>query len=179
MVNTDTVFNEAAMVQWVCDSVLGRLRLRATQHQLVEIAFHATEKQSKPTEPEGGAALCRQAKLEIDAYLDGRRQDFTVPHLAQGSPFQRRVWQLLCQIPFADTVTYGDLARRLGKAGASRAVGLACGANPLPLIIPCHRVLATGGLGGFTGGLEIKRRLLRLEAEARGRALPEQGVLPF
>lgn len=84
-----------------------------------------------------------------------------------GTPFQQRVWTELCRIPTGETVTYGELARRVGRPGAARAVGQACGANPIPVLVPCHRVLAAGGgLGGFSAGLDWKRRLLAVEQPA-------------
>lgn len=85
------------------------------------------------------------------------------PILLVGTDFQHRVWAALLDIPAGQTVTYGELAARIGKPKASRAVGTALGANPVPLLVPCHRVLASHGLGGFTGGLEIKKRLLSFE----------------
>ena len=91
------------------------------------------------------------------------------PVLLVGTPFQYAVWRALAKIPAGRVCTYGDIARRLGKAGASRAVGAACGANPVPFLIPCHRVVATCGLGGFSGGLEIKKALLKAEGKKRPR----------
>lgn len=90
--------------------------------------------------------------------------EFPPMDLSRGSDFQRSVWQLLLAIPLGYTRTYGELASDLGGLSASRAVGAACGANPIPVIIPCHRVLAANGrLGGFSGGLDWKRRLLQIE----------------
>ena len=85
------------------------------------------------------------------------------PILLVGTAFQCVVWRALAQIPFGRTCTYGDIARRVGKAGASRAIGGACGANPVPIFIPCHRVVGAKGLGGFSSGLEIKKNLLKAE----------------
>ncbi|MCA1949203.1 MAG: methylated-DNA--[protein]-cysteine S-methyltransferase [Treponema sp.] len=103
---------------------------------------------------------------ELEAYFSGALREFTVPFaFIRGTIFQRRVWEALRAIPYGSTVTYGELARSLGfSAGASRAVGSACGANPLPILVPCHRVLASGGrLGGYAGGLWRKERLLAIE----------------
>ena len=84
--------------------------------------------------------------------------------LMEGTEFQRSVWREIEKIPFGKTKTYLEIAKAIGKPGASRAVGSACGANPLPLLVPCHRVLASnGGLGGFSGGLDIKKKLLSME----------------
>ena len=99
-------------------------------------------------------------------YLAGRRRRFTVPVDLSGVPaFQRRVLQALRRVPYGRTITYGQLAARAGRPRAARAVGQAMAHNPVPLIVPCHRVVASGGgLGGFGGGLALKRRLLALEA---------------
>lgn len=163
----------------VFDSVVGPLRLRAEPGLLIEIKLNAPDPLSEPPSTLEGSAICHQARQEIEAFLDGKRQDFTVPYEARGSAFHRRIWKFLEAIPYGEVVTYGDLARQAGGIGASQAVGLACGTNPIPLIIPCHRVLAKNGLGGFGGGLPMKKQLLRLEAETSGQSFPEQGLLPF
>ncbi len=102
-------------------------------------------------------------RRQLDEYFTARRQRFDIALAPHGTAFQRRVWQALCDIPFGQTITYAELARRVGKPGAARAVGQANGANPIAIIIPCHRVVAAGGIGGYAGGLEIKRKLLALE----------------
>jgi methylated-DNA-[protein]-cysteine S-methyltransferase len=111
----------------------------------------------------GATALLREAARQLGAYFAGARQGFSLPLAAAGSPFQRRVWHAMTQIPYGRTATYGALAAAL--EGTARAVGGACGANPLPIIVPCHRVVASTGLGGYSGagGAETKRRLLELE----------------
>ncbi|MBT7487016.1 MAG: methylated-DNA--[protein]-cysteine S-methyltransferase [Rhodospirillales bacterium] len=108
--------------------------------------------------------LLDEARRQLDAYFDGAIKQFDLPLRPQGTAFQKRLWALLQRIPYGTVQTYGDLAKALGSA--ARAVGGACGKNPLPIIIPCHRVIsATGKLTGYTGGdgLETKRALLRLE----------------
>jgi methylated-DNA-[protein]-cysteine S-methyltransferase len=106
-----------------------------------------------------GAAIA-----QLHEYFAGARQHFELPLAPKGTDFQRAVWRELQRIPYGQTVSYGALARKLGNAQASRAVGLANGANPLPVVIPCHRVIgADGSLTGFGGGLAIKRSLLALE----------------
>jgi AraC family transcriptional regulator of adaptative response/methylated-DNA-[protein]-cysteine methyltransferase len=103
-------------------------------------------------------------KVELAEYFAGRRRDFTVPVVAPGTAFQERVWAELQRIPFAETISYGELARRIGNPDAQRAVGLANGANRIAIVIPCHRVVNSGGkLGGYGGGLWRKRLLLELE----------------
>jgi len=104
------------------------------------------------------------AQAQFDEYFAGTRQDFDLPLHVQGTPFQKRVWDQLMQIPYASTVTYGEVARRIGQPKASRAVGAAVGANPLPIVIPCHRVVgANGKLVGYGGGLGNKVILLDIE----------------
>ena len=105
---------------------------------------------------------------QLDEYFDCSRQDFDLPLRPKGTEFQRRVWQALQQIPYGETWSYGELARYIGNPNASRAVGAANGINPIPVIIPCHRVIGSNGkLTGFAGGLETKAFLLDLEASRR------------
>lgn len=107
-----------------------------------------------------------QARAELEEYLDGERRTFTVPLAPRGSAYRRAVWAALCAIPYGETRTYGAIAAVAG--GVSRSVGGANGANPIPILIPCHRVVAADGLGGYSGGegLATKRRLLQLETRA-------------
>ena len=101
---------------------------------------------------------------QLREYFAGRRRAFDLPLAPEGTPFRRAVWRVLREIPFGETISYGELARRVGNPKASRAVGSANGANPLPIVIPCHRVIAgDGSLGGFGGGLPAKQALLALE----------------
>jgi methylated-DNA-[protein]-cysteine S-methyltransferase len=110
------------------------------------------------------SALLEQTFAELDAYFAGTRHDFTLPLDLRGSAFHQRVWLALTQIPYGHTMSYGELARTLATAKAARAVGAACGANPVPIIAPCHRVLGSdGSLHGFGGGLPVKAWLLRHE----------------
>jgi len=106
-----------------------------------------------------------QARAQLSAYCEGRRRIFNLPlDIDQGSEFQRRVWQETLKIPYGETRTYLKIALQLGGRSLARAVGMALGANPLPLIIPCHRVVASdGSLGGYSGGIHVKQALLRLE----------------
>ncbi len=102
---------------------------------------------------------------QLDEYFDGNEVVFDIPlDIRSGTPFQRTVWDHLRKIPYGQTRFYGEIARSIGKPGAQRAIGQANGANPLPIIIPCHRVLAAGHkLGGYSAGIEIKRALLSME----------------
>ena len=108
---------------------------------------------------------------QLAAWFAGERTAFDLPLDAGGTPFQRRVWQALTEIPYGSTSTYGEIARGLGRPRAARAVGGANNRNPLPVVVPCHRVIGAGGsLTGYAGGLRIKRFLLDLEAGSRSRA---------
>lgn len=122
--------------------------------------------------PQGWAAegrkdslpILRQATTELTEYMAGQRREFTVALEPIGTNFQRRVWYELSQIPYGKTRSYADVAKALGQPTATRAVGAANGKNPLPIFIPCHRVIASdGSLHGFSAGLDVKRALLTLE----------------
>ena len=110
--------------------------------------------------------LLLRARDQLEEYLDGARTRFDLPLAPVGTPYRRRVWAALCDIPYGETRTYAQLAAVAG--GGSRSVGGANGSNPIPVLIPCHRVVASNGIGGYSGheGLETKRRLLRLETQS-------------
>ncbi|TDD37021.1 methylated-DNA--[protein]-cysteine S-methyltransferase [Nonomuraea terrae] len=109
---------------------------------------------------------------QLRAYFDGRLTAFELPMVFDGTPFQRRVWAALRDIPYGETITYGQLADRIGQPGAARAVGLANGKNPIGIIVPCHRVVgSTGHLTGYGGGLATKQQLLDLERGVAGACL--------
>jgi methylated-DNA-[protein]-cysteine S-methyltransferase len=110
------------------------------------------------------AAILAAAAAQLGEYFDGRRRRFDVPLRLEGTPFQRSVWTALPDIPYGGTVSYAELAERIGRPGAARATGRAVGQNPIAVIVPCHRVIGSdGGLTGYAGGLPAKRSLLRLE----------------
>ena len=113
------------------------------------------------------------ARAQFTEYFAGQRTEFDLPlDRATGTAFQRQVWRALGDIPYGETISYGELARRIGQPAAVRAVGLANGRNPLSIVVPCHRVVGTGGkLTGYGGGLDRKRHLLDLEARVRPGAL--------
>jgi len=148
---------------------LGTMAVRAGSAGVVRVTLPGRAGGAASPSPGGRAdpaaeAVARQAERELAEYLAGTRRTFTVPvDLAGTTPFQRKVLAATRRIPFGQTVTYGRLATRVGSPGGARAVGGAMAANPVPIIIPCHRVLAAGGLGGYGGGLALKRRLLALE----------------
>ncbi|RYD14594.1 MAG: methylated-DNA--[protein]-cysteine S-methyltransferase [Lysobacteraceae bacterium] len=112
------------------------------------------------------------AIAQLEAWFAGTRQDFDLALAPAGTPFRKTVWSALAGIPYGETISYGELARRIGDASASRAVGAANGANPLPIIVPCHRVIgANGKLTGFGGGLPTKQWLLEHERRHAPRAV--------
>jgi methylated-DNA-[protein]-cysteine S-methyltransferase len=108
--------------------------------------------------------LLQETVRQLRAYFAGELEDFALPLDLRGTDFQVNVWNHLCGIPYGETISYGELARRIGNPKASRAVGLANGSNPIPIIVPCHRVIGSNGkLTGYGGGLPIKEKLLALE----------------
>ena len=112
-------------------------------------------------------AEARVLRDQLAAYFQGRRKSFSLPlDLSAGTQFQRKVWRALQRIPYGKTKSYGEIAREIGSPQAARAVGMACGRNALPIIVPCHRVVAHGNkLGGFSSGLWWKKRLLAIESK--------------
>ena len=124
--------------------------------------------------------LFREAKRQLEAYFAGQRQAFSLPLNPDGTAFQRRVWQSLCDIPYGRVISYRELAAQVGSPRAFQAVGQANGRNPLPILIPCHRVIAADGtLGGYSSGVERKRFLLRLEGLSAGLLLGERRLAGF
>ncbi|HEX5188137.1 MAG TPA: methylated-DNA--[protein]-cysteine S-methyltransferase [Streptosporangiaceae bacterium] len=120
----------------------------------------------------GGEPVLAAAACQLGAYFDGELIDFDLPLTMEGSAFQRTVWAALRDIPYGETISYGELARRIGQPSASRAVGLANGRNPVSIVVPCHRVIgADGSLTGYGGGMDRKRFLLALEQRVSGHTL--------
>ena len=113
-------------------------------------------------------AVILKAKAELKEYFAGKRKNFTVPVNPAGTAFQQKVWRALVEIPYGETASYGEIAEKIGNRKACRAVGMANNRNPIAIIIPCHRVIASGGsLTGYAGGLDKKEFLLNLEAQRR------------
>ncbi len=143
-------------------SPIGPLRLMGDAAGLSEICFGEGPSSTEPVP--AARVVLERAREQLLAYFAGKRRAFDVPLRPRGTPFQRRVWAALRTIPYGETKSYGELAAELGQPTAARAVGLANAKNPLPIVIPCHRVIgADGSLTGYAGGLAIKRRLLELE----------------
>jgi methylated-DNA-[protein]-cysteine S-methyltransferase len=146
-------------------SPLGTLLLAADDSGLRLISF---PKGKEPATPDStwskDETPLREPIRQLCAYFAGELETFNLPLAPQGTPFQQKVWSELLKIPFGETVSYGQLAQRIGNPNASRAVGLANGSNPIPIVIPCHRVIGSNGkLTGYGGGLPIKEKLLALE----------------
>lgn len=136
--------------------------------------LYVAEENGKLVRLDGGSAdeadtlqetdLLKQAKCQLEEYFAGGRKTFDLPFLAEGTVFQKKVWQALLQIPYGETRTYGQIAAAVGSPKGARAVGMACNRNPVMLVIPCHRVIGSNGkLVGFGGGLPMKERLLAVE----------------
>jgi methylated-DNA-[protein]-cysteine S-methyltransferase len=170
--------DEQRIVWTVVGTDIGPLLLAATDEGLVNVVFHATDAirdkalerlasrlGAEPVEAPGSPLLA-EAIRQVEAYFAGTRHDFELPlDWSLISGFNRQVLrELMSGVRFGQVVGYGDLAGRVGQPGAAQAVGVAMGSNPLPVVVPCHRVVERdGGIGGFGGGLETKRKLLALE----------------
>ncbi|MCY3665925.1 MAG: methylated-DNA--[protein]-cysteine S-methyltransferase [Gemmatimonadetes bacterium] len=144
-------------------SSIGELLLAGDPTGLQHIYFKDRDF-TPPPDWQAVAALPYPVTEQLDSYFDGRLRAFDLPLNPQGTAFQRKVWAALLEIPYGETVSYLELARRIGNPNSVRAVGLANGKNPLPIVVPCHRVVGSNGaLVGYAGGLPIKRALLALE----------------
>ena len=135
---------------------IGDLTISAEDNIIVSLDWGWAKEQNTST-------LLQDAKSQLNDYFDGLRKNFDLPLEPLGTKFQQRVWSMMRQVPHGKTITYGEIAKALDSS--ARAVGMACGANPLPVIIPCHRVVAANNMGGYSGdgGVETKRALLNLE----------------
>jgi methylated-DNA-[protein]-cysteine S-methyltransferase len=153
------------------DSPIGTLTLVAEDDALTEVRFpNDSHDDDIDMIDVADHAVLQQAADELGEYFSGARVDFDVPLDPRGTAFQLAAWSALRTIPYGETVSYGEQAKRLGDAGKARAVGAANGRNPLPIIVPCHRVVgANGHLTGFGGGIETKAWLLDHEREVRTR----------
>ena len=143
------------------DSPVGRLALEADHDAVTSLRWASDGERTRDT---SSTPVLKEAMHQLDRYFKGKLKRFDLPLAAHGTDFQKRVWKMMVEIPFGGTATYGGMAMALGTG--PRAVGTACGRNPIPIIVPCHRVLGSGGKeGGFSGGqgLPTKRKLLALE----------------
>ena len=157
------------------DSPVGPLMLAADDDGLRHIEFRQNRHPADRSDWHGGHHdILQAAEAQLGEYFAGQRRAFDLPLAPQGTPFQLQVWQALARIPYGSTLSYAQLAQALGNPDAVRAVGAANGRNPLPIVLPCHRVIgADGALVGFGGGLPVKLQLLLLEGALPG----EQGGL--
>ena len=154
------------------DSPVGPLLLMSDATSITGLHTE-NDKHRPPVRPEwvrdDGMPLFAQAVAQLRAYFEGALTAFDLPLAPQGTDFQTRVWRELCNIPFGETISYAELARRIGRPGASRAVGHSNARNPISIVVPCHRVIgADKSLTGYAGGLERKRALLEHEARVSG-----------
>jgi methylated-DNA-[protein]-cysteine S-methyltransferase len=155
------------------DSPIGPLLIVGDAHAITQILFPRDGKPARP-EPawtESAKGPVAEAMRQLREYFWGRRKDFDLPLSPAGTAYQKSVWRKLQEIPYGATISYGELATRVGNPKASRAVGAANGKNPIPIVVPCHRVIgASGRLVGFGGGLPIKQALLELETKTNAPA---------
>lgn len=151
------------MERAVClDTPVGPVTVAATESAVTAVRFGAPG----PAAEEAGALppLLRQAVEELHEYFAGVRREFTLPLAPAGTPFQQQVWAALREIPYGETRTYGQIAARIGRPKACRAVGMANNCNPIAIVVPCHRVVgASGALVGYAAGLPVKEKLLAIE----------------
>jgi methylated-DNA-[protein]-cysteine S-methyltransferase len=153
------------------DTPIGTLLIESNEDAIAFIGLPRADPRLKPPPPAhlvDEPPVLSEAVSQLTEYFAGTRTQFSLPlSLAGGTDFQRQVWTALAEIPYGKTVSYAELANMVGRPNAFRAVGQANGANPIPIVLPCHRVVASGGgIGGYGGGLDMKRRLLALEGSA-------------
>jgi methylated-DNA-[protein]-cysteine S-methyltransferase len=159
MKNSKTIRN-----QIVITSPVGKLRLIASDKGLVAIDVRNVRVASDLETSASAQKILSTTKKQLEQYFAGKRTNFDIPLDLQGTDFQRQAWRALCRIPYGKTISYGQQAKNIKKPKAFRAVGSANGKNPIPIIVPCHRVVAgDGSLGGYSLGLKMKKQLLALE----------------
>lgn len=151
------------MLEWCVICVAGiELRLAAGEDALHMIEFEPEDQIGGRENPRSPVLV--ETELQLRSYFSGNLRRFHLPLAMSGTPFQQRVWNELLKIPYGETRSYSEVAQKIGAAAAVRAVGAANGSNPIPIVVPCHRVIGSGGkLVGYGGGLPLKRRLLALE----------------
>ncbi len=160
----------------VVDSPIGPMALDGDDLTVTHLFLPGTGPARQKSSPGTAPDTLRRAAAQLDEYFAGARTSFDLPFGLCGTSFQVEVWRALAGIDYGTTITYGELAGRVGRPTAYRAVGQANGANPLPIFFPCHRVVASGGLGGYGGGLDVKRRLLALEGWSADGGPPATGT---
>lgn len=154
------------------ESALGPVLATANEHGISGIYFVGQRYEidiERDWREAGEDPVLAECARQLGEYFDAKRREFDLPLAAAGSDFQQRVWREIARIPFGETVSYAELARRAGAAGSARAAGAATGHNPLSVVVPCHRVVGSdGSLTGYAGGLERKTRLLEIEGALAG-----------
>jgi methylated-DNA-[protein]-cysteine S-methyltransferase len=168
--------DERDVIYTTMPSPIGRLTLIGDGRALTAIFFERDDRLREAPSKRWteDARRLREARRQLDEYFAGKRTAFDLPLALRGTPFQMKVWRALLRIPFGATASYGEIAAAIGRPGASRAVGGANHRNPIPIIVPCHRVIGSdGSLTGYGGGEPTKRRLLAIE----GISPPEQLAL--
>ena len=146
------------------DTIVGRILIAGDDDAIRAIRFERDNRPDPEWQPAARGLVC-EASRQLHLYFACKLREFDLPLRPEGTSFQKMVWRELQKVPYGETLSYGELACRVGKPNASRAVGAANGANPIPIVIPCHRVIgANGKLTGFGGGLPIKEKLLALES---------------
>ncbi len=149
------------MFYYIYETTIGRLQIFADSEYITGISFF---EKKIPNAIEKETFLIKKMRSELEEYFNGKRKSFEVPIKPSGTSFQQTVWKALLEIPYGKTCSYKQIAEIIGKPTACRAVGMANNRNPIPIIIPCHRVVgANGDLTGYAGGLDVKRKLLQIE----------------
>lgn len=150
---------------WQYDTLIGEITLAEEDGKITNLYFPKAEVPASVLMQE--TQTLKFAAIQLEEYFAGIRKIFELPLSPKGTAFQQEVWNALIQIPYGETTSYGKLANSIGRTGAARAVGLANNRNPIPIIIPCHRVIgADGKLVGYGGGLQIKEQLLMIEKQS-------------
>lgn len=150
------------------DTEIGRVGIADNGAAITNVYFNENEVKGPVEKKE--TYLIKQAAQQLNEYFSGKRKEFNLPFSLEGTDFQQAVWKALQEIPFGETRSYGEVAKSIGNPKAARAVGMANNKNPIPIFIPCHRVIgANGKLVGYGGGLNIKEHLLKIEIKKEGR----------
>jgi methylated-DNA-[protein]-cysteine S-methyltransferase len=166
MTLAEKLTTQESLVELCVETPIGDLVVSGDDEAIVELQLAVPGRTVSTTRDRGGLrGPVLDAARQLDEYFERRRRVFDLPLALAGTEFQQRVWTTLAEIPYGETISYAELARWVGRPRAFRAVGQANGANPIPVILPCHRVIAADGtIGGYGGGLPTKRTLLALEA---------------
>lgn len=153
------------MNTYIYNTIAGKIAITGTENGIISLSFSEDVPQGSEVKE---TYLLAEAGKQLIEYFDGKRTNFDLPLLPKGTPFQKKVWQALTTIPYGETISYKELAGYIGNPKACRAVGMANNRNPLPIFIPCHRVIGSNGkLVGYGGGLDRKEMLLELERKNR------------